>query len=94
MLGQWLAPVLFEARQLLSFGAGCSGSPWGAILLAILLAFLFGCCCGGCIALLAISSNCRRLLHGLFRLVLAEVWAVPTGALTAEQRLAEYRRRA
>ena len=56
--------VLFEARQLLTFGGGCAGSPWGAILLAILLAFLFGCCCGGFFALLVVSSNCRRLLQG------------------------------
>ncbi|CAE7699934.1 unnamed protein product [Symbiodinium sp. CCMP2592] len=91
MLGQWVAPVLFEARQLLTGLAGntCGGPAWGTIILCILLAFICGCCCGGFLSLVALSSNCRRLLHGLARLILTELWVVPTAHLTAEQRLAD-----
>ena len=40
---------------------------------------------------MAISSHCRRLLHGLLRTYLAETVAWEPPRLTAEQRLAEYR---
>ena len=92
-VGQWVAPLLFEFRQLASglYSGHCAGTPWGAILLCILLSFLCGCCCGGLAACIALSSACRRFAFGLGRALLEELGGLQPLRLTAEQRLAEYR---
>ena len=95
MLGQWAAPLLFEARQFLSlFGPSCNNTPWGAIGLAIVLAFLVGYCCGIIAACIVLSGQCRRLLLWLLRELAFETLGIQGPRLSAEQRLAEYRHRA
>ena len=68
---------------------GTASCPWGAFCFLILLAFIFGCCCGAFAVGCALSQGCQRV--GLVLARLAAAYWGPQAA-TVGQRLAEYRR--
>ena len=72
----------------------CTGLSLSFVILLILLACLFGCCCGALTTLLAISSTLRRLDQQLILSFLALSTPVATStppAHTLRKRLGEYR---
>ena len=86
------AEILRELRFLWPLHAPCS-CPWGWILLAIVLAFLGGCCLRACLAICAWSPSCRRGLR-LFGSLVVSGWLTPEGAaqeLAIRRRLGQYR---
>lgn len=83
------APELFREFRFLFAPTGC---PWGAIGLAVIIAW----CCGLCIGLLVASSllsiQCRRLVVAISRAVLVHLQPAPAAAVDLRGRLAEYQR--
>lgn len=85
--------LLREARWLLPSTSCGGGIGWALALLLCILAFVLGCCCGGAIALVALSARLRQAI----------LWLVAGCASTALQadivpatevvrrRLAQYR---
>lgn len=87
----WAAPFFLEGLRELRFWASANSStPWGFIVLALLVSFGCGCCCGALLAVLALSRGCRHLVLQLLSLVL-EV-ASPVGT-EADHQLVGLRRR-
>lgn len=70
--------------------SSCSSCPWGAIGLLLVLSCLCGCCIGACIAISAVSDNCRRLVIFGLRFF-AQSASSPAVVDPVSQRLAEYR---
>ena len=77
-----------EARFWFSPSSG--SCPWGAIAFFLLLTFLVGACCGGCIVGCILSSSCQRV--GLLGARLLAGYLSPPPA-SVRSRLAEYHRR-
>ena len=91
---QWGAflEVLRELRFLWPSVSPCT-CPWGWILLAIVVTFGFGCCCGALVAICAWSHSCRRGLRILGSLLLSS-WVpaeVVGQEVTLRRRLSQYR---
>ncbi len=88
----WAAPFLLESLREVRLWAnsGSGAIPWGFILLAVVLSFACGCCCGATCAVVALSRGCRALLIQLLALVVD--LASPTGAV-ADNQLVGLRRR-
>ncbi len=88
----WAAPFLLESLREVRLWAnsGSCAIPWGFILLAVVLSFACGCCCGASCAVLALSRGCRSLVLQLLALVVD--LASPAGP-AAEHQLVRLRRR-
>lgn len=82
-----LTDLIREARYWSAPGAATC--PWGLGAFLILLAFLFGICCGGCAVGCFLSRGCQRVGVLVARLGAAYLGPVPP---SVQQRLAEYRR--
>lgn len=89
----WAAVVdLRELKFWVPTSTSCS-CPWGWLLLAIVLAFTLGCCCGGCLASCFISPACRRGVR-LASSLLLNLWVEPElhdQGLQLRRRFSQYR---
>ena len=92
-LGQWVAPALFEARQLISgwHNQPCPSTPWGLLVLGFLVVFITGFCCGAFISCLLLSGAFRRFLLLVGRAAFLD-WGPRVVEDLGRGRLAEYRR--
>ncbi len=81
----WAAPFFLEGLRELRYWAnsGSGSIPWGFVILALLVSFCCGCCCGVGLAVVALSRGCRNLLLQLLGLIL-EV-ASPAGPVLEHQ---------
>ena len=88
----WAAPIFLESLRELRFWASSSSSsiPWGFIILALLVSFGCGCCCGAALAIVSLSRGCRNLLLQLLGLI---VELGSAGGPVAEHQLVGLRRR-
>lgn len=72
------------------FSPGTATCPWGAIAFLLLLTFLIGACCGGCLVGCLLSAGCQRVGLLAARLLAGLLAPQP---VSLRGRLAEYQRR-
>lgn len=78
-------------REVRVWSLPSSSCPWGAVGLVVVLVWLIGCCCGATFAALALSVQCRRILH--LGLRLAAQWSAgPAESSALSSWLQEYNR--